>query len=417
VVEWLLEAGADVFCENKNGQRPSQLAFGSGYPDIASLLHPLHLAARRGNTQRMEELLVLRPDLLNARDEEGRTALHKAFRYNRPEAVRFLASRGADDSLPDNYGYTPGRYSQKEMETRTGMVLVGDDLEDGIDFISLKTLDRYDYLKICLVQAGRIVFSRVYGRDRLDNDDVWGSVSKPVTAMLIMHLVRRGVIRDIDDPVWRYSSRYAGSMPREYADAILTLRHLLTHTGGVPHNNEPTWKNGKLNLKFKPGERDMYSTPGYGILGHVIEDATGMSYGEAVQHFIGKAAGAPSFWAEKHFRAPGARVHSTVEDMARFSLAVMNSVYVSEDVFFGQMIQPQGRPSGMGWGILHPDSSDWTAFHGGSNGRPQAYLMIKPRKKLSVSILALSKTRSFALTGYATALMSLLEEFPPEDFD
>jgi len=203
-------------------------------------------------------------------------------------------------------------------------------------------------------------------------------------------------------------------MPAEYAGDALTIRHLLTHLSGVPHNDEPTWKGDKLNLKFKPGTKDKYSTPGYGILGHVIEDATGKSYSDAVKEYIGRPVGATSYWAEKHFRAPGARVHSTVEDMARFALGVMNHAYVPEEMFYGEMVQYHSGPTGIGWGVTHKDSPDVVVFHGGSNGRPQAYLEIKPKKKVAVCILARAKDpHSFELNALSNRLLSDLEEYGP----
>ncbi|GLY03053.1 MULTISPECIES: serine hydrolase domain-containing protein [Actinoplanes] len=56
-----------------------------------------------------------------------------------------------------------------------------------------------------------------------------GSITKTWTATLIMQLVADGLL-DLDAPVRRYLPRFA--LPDETAAATVTVRHLLTHTGG-----------------------------------------------------------------------------------------------------------------------------------------------------------------------------------------
>jgi ankyrin repeat protein/CubicO group peptidase (beta-lactamase class C family) len=410
IAELLISRGADFFAEDRDGRTPASLAAEEGYRKTSGNLMPLHLYTQKGDLEKIKSLLDRDPDLLITKDYRGRTALHIAKKYGKEEIAAFLISKGADSNAEDKFGYIPDDISLDNFRKRTGFDLLDPSAAEEIDFYSNEKTTKYSFINVCLVYDGKIVFSRSYGSGRLDSENAWGSVSKPVTAMIIMHLVSEGIIQSIDDPIWKYSKRYENCMPEEYADTPVTLRHLLIHKSGVPHNNEPTWKNGKLNLKFRPGTKDRYSTPGYGILGHVIEGATHKSYSEAVKDFIGKPVNALSFHAEKHFRAPGARVHSTVEDMALFSLGVMNFIYVPEEMFYNEMIQYTNGPTGIGWGILNKDSSDLIVSHGGSNGYPQAYLLIKPRKKISISILARSKDRNiFELDDLAFQLLSVLD--------
>ncbi len=410
IVGLLIDHGSDAFIQDRNGETPAQLAHEYGHIEAVDLLLPFHMAARKGDLQQLRLLVAAHPQSNNMRDGSGRTPLHRAYRYNQLEAAEFLIAHGADPKAMDKYERTPDYYSEKNLRRRTGINRLPPSIVEVLDHVSWEMTTKYSHINIALVSEGEIVFTKAYSGYSLDNEDVWGSVSKPVTAMMVMHLVSQGAVESIDDPIWKYSPRYENCMPVRFADDSVTIRHLLTHTSGVPHNNEPTWKDGKLNLKFRPGSNDQYSTPGYGILGHVIEDVTGMSYSDAVKTFIGEPVGASSYWVEKHFRGPGARVHSTVKDMALFSIGVMNHTYVPEKMFYEEMIQYHNGPAGMGWGIQYFNDPDLTVFHGGSNGRPQAYLEIKPRKKLSVSILAMSKDRNrFELGALSSRLMDILE--------
>lgn len=410
IVHHLILAGADPFQEDKNGNTPADVADGQGYWRIAQMLYPLHEAARKGDIARIQSLLADSPSLIHIKDQVGRTALHEAMRRGQREAAAILVNIKGSLDQKDRYGFSPTDYHKSSSNPNAGIRRLDTVRTEAVDYTCYEALGAFDYLKVAMVENQEIVFSKAYGPSPLDDEDVWGSVSKPVTAMLMMHLVSIGIIESIDDPIWKYASKYQNSMPKAFSDDSVTIRHLLTHTSGIPHNNEPTWKNGKLNLKFKPGTRDQYSTPGYGVLGHVIEGATGVSFNKAVQKYIGEVAVASSFWTEDHFRAPGARVHSTIEDMARFSMSVMKYDYVSDSLFHHVMIPPINGPTGMGWGVQYYGEDDLTVFHGGSNGYPQAYLQIKPLQGKSVSILARAKNpHTFKLIELAVALMRVLE--------
>lgn len=406
----LIAHGADYFAKDKNGMTPAQLAEQCGYWRVAELLFPFHDAAKTGNLAKLDSLIKVYPDLINCQDHFARTPLHVALGNNQLHAAELLRSKGANINAKDNFGFTPSYYSAQESQQRIGINLLEPAIDDEVDHIVNDVLHKYDHINIGLVVNGAIILTKAYGENSLQYAEAWGSTSKPVTAMMVMHLVSHGKIESIDDPIWKYSARYKNCMPVPYENDTLSIRHLLIHQSGVPHNDEPTWKGNKLNLKFKPGTKDQYSTPGYGILGHIIEDITGLSYSDAVKEYIGKPSGATSFWAGDDFRAPGARVYSTVEDMAKFSIGVMNCAYVPADLFYNEMIQYHNGPTGIGWGIQNLDSEDLVVFHGGSNGHPQAYLSIKPKKKLSVCILAQARDRySFELDQVAERLMEFLD--------
>lgn len=116
-----------------------------------------------------------------------------------------------------------------------------------------------------------------------------GSVTKQFTAVAIMLLAERGLV-DVDAPV----KTYLPDAPAAW-DGV-TVKHLLTHTSGIPDftrfedfealNTLPTTVEGLIGrfrdrpLAFQPGERFAYSNSGYVVLTAIIEKASGQTYAE-----------------------------------------------------------------------------------------------------------------------------------------
>jgi D-alanyl-D-alanine carboxypeptidase len=125
-----------------------------------------------------------------------------------------------------------------------------------------------------------------------------GSVTKFLTATLVMRQVQQGIIS--------LSEAIENWFDLEYADNV-TVRMLLNHTSGVPNYTEdlwfgvryfarPTkqWSPGELvdiirnePLNFEPGSRHLYSNSNYVLLGRILEQVTGSSYRSLVRNFVG----------------------------------------------------------------------------------------------------------------------------------
>lgn len=114
-------------------------------------------------------------------------------------------------------------------------------------------------------------------------DIFWiASMSKPVVGVAL------GILRDegkigFDDPVAKFIPAFAAF--KTSSGAPLTLRHLLTHTGGLgeqmtrePHLTlaETAAMAARMPLRYPVGERWSYSTLGIDVLGRVVEVASGM---------------------------------------------------------------------------------------------------------------------------------------------
>jgi CubicO group peptidase (beta-lactamase class C family) len=128
-----------------------------------------------------------------------------------------------------------------------------------------------------------------------------GSVTKSFTATLAMILVADGDL-DLDAPL--------GEELPELGDLgdVLTLRHLLSHTGGFASGPDSTeLSSGSLrryvadhcqprNLVLPPGAAFSYSNMGYILTGRLIEAVTGMSWAEAMESILLRPLGiAPVF--------------------------------------------------------------------------------------------------------------------------
>ncbi|MFF0578287.1 serine hydrolase domain-containing protein [Streptosporangium saharense] len=122
-----------------------------------------------------------------------------------------------------------------------------------------------------------------------------GSTTKTVTATAAMHLVERGLL-DLDGPVRRYlpDLRLADGRAAEE----LTVRHLLTHTGGFlgDIDDGDSWgadalaasvaTYDRLPQLFAPGELASYSNAGFRLLGRLIEVVCGEPYETAVGRIV-----------------------------------------------------------------------------------------------------------------------------------
>lgn len=126
-----------------------------------------------------------------------------------------------------------------------------------------------------------------------------GSITKQFTATAILQLAEQGKL-SVDDPISKY---YVDAPP---AWAKVTIKHLLTHTSGIPSytalpkffetsSKQPLTPDGIIKLtrdmplEFEPGAKYAYDNTGYVLLGYVIEKVSGQTYAD----YVGKHIFAP----------------------------------------------------------------------------------------------------------------------------
>jgi CubicO group peptidase (beta-lactamase class C family) len=127
-----------------------------------------------------------------------------------------------------------------------------------------------------------------------------GSITKQFTAMCILKLQEQGKL-SVDDPISRFVPDCSSNW------SAIKIRHLLTHTSGIPSfTSFPDYLSTMMlssppektiqrfrdkPLEFKPGERFVYSNSGYILLGYIVEKASGKSYEEYIEECIFKPLG------------------------------------------------------------------------------------------------------------------------------
>ncbi len=263
---------------------------------------------------------------------------------------------------------------------------------------------------VLAARGGRILLCKGYGmadRERGVLNDIGtryrlGSISKGFTAAAVLLLQERGAL-SVDDPV-------SGHLPGLFEGKGITIRHLLTHTSGLPdyilfpgafeafaEATDPDVLLASIaagDLEFEPGTKFRYSNSGYVVLGRVVEAASGMTYSEFLRtelfrpagmsdaccdyeaglavgdvsvgyHFTGEDYVPVPPWDSSWAAGAGAVCASAV-DLYSWSRALARGGILddrSRDLLFGPT--PQSRNAyGMGW-YLRPKDGRARTYHGG----------------------------------------------------
>jgi CubicO group peptidase (beta-lactamase class C family) len=162
-------------------------------------------------------------------------------------------------------------------------------------------------LALGVMRDGKIIKAQGYGLANVELDVrvkpetifQTGSVGKQFTAAAVMMLVEEGNI-GLDDNI----SKYFSDAPAAWKD--ITVRHLLTHTSGIPDygsdednpakklidlrvdytEDELVHRFATLPLDFPPGSKWSYSNSGYVILGVLIHKVSGQFYGDFLEQRV-----------------------------------------------------------------------------------------------------------------------------------
>jgi ankyrin repeat protein len=107
IARLLIARGARLDVKDQVGKTPLDLAIEEKQREVLPLLKPLHMAAQTGEIEKLKELLQKYPQLVDTRDEDGRTPLHLAALRGNKEIVQLLFNKDVNIDARDIDGFTP----------------------------------------------------------------------------------------------------------------------------------------------------------------------------------------------------------------------------------------------------------------------------------------------------------------------
>lgn len=271
------------------------------------------------------------------------------------------------------------------------------------------------------------------------------SVTKSFTAVAILQLWERGQI-DLDAPIQRYLPNF----PKKRKGTV-TVRALLGHLSGIPHYRGLPGERSITEHKsteqsiaiFKdwplvvpPGSKYVYTSYGYNLLGAVIENVSGLSYGQYLKrHVFGqtkmkrsimdnpsvpvtdKAKGyrlskggrlTPSRFVNISSRFAGGGTRSTVIDMRKFGRALLAGKLIRPStvrLMLTSMATNDGRLTDYGMGFAtYPQSGRAVASHAGAQPETSTLLTLFPGENAGFALASNVEDRSRVLGDIAAEL-------------
>ena len=249
-------------------------------------------------------------------------------------------------------------------------------------------------VSLAIVNDDQIQYLKGYGISGANNNPmtpqtpiVIGSVSKSFTALAILQLVDRGIIR-LEDRVQSYLPWFR--LADEESSKEITIKHLLNQTSGLStYDGQLSILNGNKTLKehikglknieleHEVGETYEYSNLNYDILGLVIEEVTNTPYKKYITNNIFKPLNMKNSYADKsddknktiatgyqtifglkfpteqlnhEGNIPSGYLISSAEDMANYMIALLNNgQFKKERVLSKDKMQELFRPATLMW--------------------------------------------------------------------
>ncbi|MEW8506779.1 MAG: serine hydrolase domain-containing protein [Candidatus Thiodiazotropha sp.] len=311
-------------------------------------------------------------------------------------------------------------------------------------------------LSIALVDGQGPIWLEGFGmadnrsRERVDSRTLFriGSMTKSVTAIAVMQLVAEGRI-DLDGTLSEQLDGFSIRHHDHQPPAPVTPRQLLSHRSGLPsdlrkgmYTDTPFTKVTKLlgdeYAAYRPGKRFSYSNIGYDLLGHLIQQRSGVAYTEFVERSLfaplGMESSGFSLSADKKARlsaghmdglvrpqpplrdTPALGLYSTGEELGLLISAMLGQrIPGLPTVLLEQMWQPQvsdaqvsmGVLPGFGWFIEEDSSIGKRVRHGGTTLLFGSEMSLLPDQGLGIAVLANGAGSNRVAKELATTILTI----------
>ena len=280
---------------------------------------------------------------------------------------------------------------------------------------------------IVVAVSGRVIYRNSFGEANFASHEKLtpevlsciASVSKQFTAMTIMMLAEQHKI-NYDDLV----SKYFPELGR-YADDI-TIRHLLTHTSGIPDVGDlgidhPRLTNDEVlrtlvklvSLRFEPGTKYSYTNTGYILLSMIVERVSGQPYriflADNILNPLGMSNtflydGAPpkpkpvaigysqfgKVYGYDSLTTGDGGMYSTIADLLKWDQALYTEQLVRQativEAFTPYKVKEGASTYGFGWNISESEGKK-RVWHTGNTGGYRAFIGRQLTDKVTVIML------------------------------
>lgn len=341
-------------------------------------------------------------------------------------------------------------------------ISVAQDKKEKLDEI-MKSYHQFNMFdgSVLVAENGKIIYKAAFGManrewhipNTTETKFMLGSVSKPITAILMLIQVQKGLI-DLDKTIADYVPEFSKKNGKS-----ITIRQLLSHTSGMPNYDiikDFFPKISRRNftreeyiqlfmdsaLVFKPGTNYYYSSWGYFTLGYIMEKVTGKSYAQLMKDDIFDKLGMTNSGSYYHTqivtnRASGydyslggytsadfrdqsntmgtGDLYSTVEDLFKLHVAISNNTLLNKNLTV-EMFTPGIRPWRYGFGWFNQNfkytatDSVFANYHLGTTEGFLSFLIRIPSTNSLIVFLCNSAPTHFF--GIATSLMKVLYDKP-----
>ena len=166
---------------------------------------------------------------------------------------------------------------------------------------ALREVDRWPAENVAagVVRGGDVVATH----GSVDREFRWASVTKPVTALVVLVAAEEGTV-DLDEPAGPPGS---------------TIRHLLAHTSGLPfEGREPI---------APPGRRRIYSNSGFDVVAEVLAERAEMPFGDYLRQAV-----LEPLELRAELRGPaGSGLHGSLADLLRLARELLAPTLVAPE--------------------------------------------------------------------------------------